>query len=108
MIMWSGIEACASTVCANLPCLAPLVKGNRSLKSWIDEIQSTLTGLGSPFSRRSSSEKTFLKTKTTERLGLSPGMSYSETTIRGGTTGSNRDMDLELGQIKVETTVGAG
>ncbi|OCL10347.1 hypothetical protein AOQ84DRAFT_374998 [Glonium stellatum] len=29
IIMWSGIEACASTICANLPCYGPLIFSSR-------------------------------------------------------------------------------
>lgn len=42
IVMWSGIEACASTICANLPCYGPLIGRARSVSSIIMALSSFL------------------------------------------------------------------
>ena len=106
MIMWSGIEACASTICANLPCYGPLLKRGPSLNYILGILQSAFT---SPRNVRPSlSRNTFLEIRSTERFAKEPEVPRNSTTVEGGIRGGRHGSDLELGQMRVDTTVGAG
>lgn len=43
MTMWSGIEACASVICANLPSYAPLLRSRTNKKSVLARIRTILS-----------------------------------------------------------------
>ncbi|CAF9941013.1 hypothetical protein IMSHALPRED_002251 [Imshaugia aleurites] len=106
MIMWSGIEACASNICANLPCYAPLLRRGPSLEHVFATLRSALKLPRSLLSRRSSPRTTFQETTSTERLANEPEVLRNFTTAEGGIHRPKHNNDLELGQIRVETTVG--
>lgn len=107
MIMWSGIEACASTICANLPCYAPLLKRGPSLSYIFTTLRSLFTSPRSLFSRRNSPKGTFEESTSTERFASEPEVPRNTTIVEGGIRRQKHESDLELGQIRVETTVGA-
>ena len=107
MIMWSGIEACASTICANLPCYAPLLKRGPSLSNIFTTLRSLLTSPRSLFSRHNSPDNTFQESPSTERFANEPEVPRNTTTVEGGIRRQKHESDVELGQIRVEITVGA-
>ena len=104
MVMWSGIEACASTVCANLPCYAPLLKRGPSLRYILGQIQSAITTRLSLIFHRGNS---FQESASTERFANEPHAPRSTTTVETGVRRAEGELDLELGEIRVETTMGA-
>jgi hypothetical protein len=57
IIMWSGIEASASTICANLPCYGPLIGRARSVSSFITNVGSFLSVGSTKHSRGASSKR---------------------------------------------------
>lgn len=112
--MWSGIEACASTICANLPSYGPLMTKSRDLEYMVSAIRSKL----SPHSRHShhhssrphhnKSSKGTQLSSSSERIvdpvGSVPGTS---TRIEGGVRdqyGGPPETELEMGRINVSTT----
>ena len=101
MIMWSGIEACASTICANLPCYAPLLKRGPSVRYLLASLRSVLKSPHSLFSRHSSSKNTFVEITSTERLANEPGDPLNRDTVEGNAQRpTTHGPDLELGQMK--------
>ena len=102
--MWSGIEACASTVCANLPCYEPLLKRGPSLRYLLVQIQSAFTTRLSLIFHRGNS---FQRSASTESFANDPHAPHSTTTVETGGRGGEGGLDLELGVIRVETTIGA-
>ena len=100
MIMWSGIEACASTICANLPCYGPLLKRSPSFRYLFASIRSAFTSPRGFFSRRTPSKNTYQETNSTEGFAKEPGVSYNSTIVEGNIHGSTHEPDIELGQMK--------
>lgn len=100
MIMWSGIEACASNICANLPCYAPLLKRGPSLKYIFTSLRSVLKSPHSLFSRHSSAKNTFVEITSTERLANEPRGNYNSTNLEGNIHRPTQAFDLELGQMR--------
>ncbi|CAD6578978.1 MAG: hypothetical protein ASARMPRED_008913 [Alectoria sarmentosa] len=100
MIMWSGIETCASTICANLPCYGPLLKRGPSLKYLFANIRSAFTSPRGLFSRRSSPKSTFQETTSTERLANEQETPRNRTTVEGGICYPRYEPDLELGKYE--------
>ena len=123
MILWSGIEACASILCANLPCYAPLYH-NSPLKSFINSIRSRSAARSSrskPLGDSGGNDSLPLKRIESvgrgeeyvggfgegegEVFGCGDGKSGVGTVIRGG--GGYYDGGVaERGRIKVDVTVG--
>ena len=99
MIMWSGIEACASTICANLPCYGPLLKRGPSLSYILGVIRSAFSLSRTLFSRGSSSKTTFVESGSTERFAKEPEVSHNSTTVERGIRGGRLGPDLELGEF---------
>ena len=96
MIMWSGIEACASNICANLPCYAPLLKRGSSVRYIVSSLRSVLKSPHSLFSRHTSPKNTFVEITSAERLANEPRGTHVEGNIHHPTQG----FDLELGQMR--------
>ena len=118
MIMWSGIEACASIVCANLPCYGTVVSDNPRIKSFVNSMRGSFSrssrgrevsdsGIGSGnnmrLQRLSSQEKPIVSAE--------PHLPGTQTSIRGGSAadvgyGYGRESELERGRIKIDYTIG--
>ena len=102
MIMWSGIEACASTICANLPCYAPLLKRGSSVRYVLGNLRSILKSPHSLFSRRSTSKSTSFEDIYTERLASEPELHRNRTSLeRNMVPPVTHESDFELAQMKV-------
>lgn len=112
IIMWSGIEACASTICANLPSYGPLITKSRDLEYMVSAIRSKLSPHSHHRSRSSggrphkSSRGTQLSSSS-EHIVDSVLAPATLTTIEGGVRDKHRlpDTELEMGRINVSTTV---
>ena len=117
--MWSGIEASASTICANLPSYGPLITKSRDLEYIVSAIRSKLSphshhGHHSRSSARGpphhkSSKGTQLSGSSEERI-VEPGLlvvpNGTETRIEGGVRdGKGEEVELEMGRINVSTTL---
>ncbi|KUJ11272.1 uncharacterized protein LY89DRAFT_786888 [Mollisia scopiformis] len=89
IIMWSGIEACASTICANLPCYGPLIGRARS-------ISAIITNIGSFFSLRTSKNAS-----TKRKPDLERGVSASSDNIIW--LEPSVENSIEGGAVKVES-----
>ena len=102
MIMWSGIEACASTICANLPCYAPLLKRGSNARGAVNTVQTVFaTAL-----RRDSPKKSFVEIESMEGERQAGTGNWTTVVGAGGATRKG-EADVEMGGIWVETTVGA-
>lgn len=108
IIMWSGIEACASTICANLPCYGPLLGRARSIESIIASLRSffsvgsTRPSTGAPSKKKSAHGPS---ASTENMVWLEAGV---ENYIEGGgprTASGELGPDVELGTIKVHNAV---
>ena len=108
IIMWSGIEASASTICANLPSYGPLITKSRDLEYIVSAIRSRL----SPHSHHQhhphgkSSRGTQLSSSSEHIVDLVQ-VPATLTTIEGGVRDGRRGRkeELEMGRINVSTTV---
>ena len=102
--MWSGIEACASTICANLPSYGPFLTKSRNLESIVSSFRSRLTPHGNSYSRSRRQQKHSRgpqPSSSSENIVKPP---FVETVIVGGGPYAP-DADLEMGRINVHTTV---
>ena len=100
IIMWSGIEACASTICANLPSYGPLITKSRDLEYIVSAIRSKLSPHSHPH-HRSHTQKTQLSSSS-EHIIVDSAL---RTTIEGGVRDGDGDGGVEMGRIEVSTTV---
>ena len=92
MIMWSGIEACASTICANLPCYGPLLRKIPSARFIAASIRAVFTSARGLFTSRSVKKSLYLETTSTENFASKGGVSSEKI---------GHEPDIELGQMKV-------
>lgn len=109
MIMWSSIEACASVICASLPCYAPLLKKGGSLGSFVIGMRSLFSLSRKDRSHSASSKPSMQKgasSSSSERIISEPTSIDSST--RDDIKGSGRGTDMEMGQIRLETAVEVG
>ena len=91
-MMWSGIEACASVICANLPSYAPLLRWRTN--------KSVLARIRTVFSTRL-------------RLESNPGVLPKESSLEEGTVGRRpavgnqargmMELSLELGETRTHS-----
>ena len=95
--MWSGIEACASTVCANMPCYAPLLTRGHVLEYLVNSIQSLLSRSVGRFSRRGSSRDELSETKPIKIFVNEVGGLSDKSRIREGIPRSGSEKDVERG-----------
>ena len=117
MIMWSGIEACASIVCANLPCYGTVIRDNPRIRSFVNSMRGSFSrssrgkgvsdsGIGSGnnmrLQRLSSQEKPIVSTE--------PHLPGTQTSISAGAAdfgyGYGRESELERGGIKIDYSIG--
>lgn len=104
MIMWSSIEACASVICASLPYFSPLLKKGGSLGPFFTSLRSMFSLPRKDLSRSLSSKRSMRReTSSSEETILGPGIFDSGT--REDIKGGRRGTDMEMGQIRLETTV---
>lgn len=106
IIMWSGIEACTSTICANLPCYGSILGKARRLEPIASSLRFKLSkGMNSTFRlrpKRWSSQQT-----------LSSSESFTawpkgvETVIEGPSAHDRPPSELEMGKIRVQTRLDA-
>ena len=101
IIMWSGIEACASTVCANLPCYGQLFSGAPKTASYIKSVGSSFGGSSKPYRKPSRQEGS----ASLEGI-VTPLPTGLQTRIEH-TNANNLDPDIELNQVQVRTTISA-
>lgn len=104
IIMWSGIEACASVICANLPCYVSIVGKASRFKAVVFSFCSKLSeSMNSKF-RLSSKAKEWPSQKITssaEKIVTWPvGV---ETVIARSSEGDRTTTELEKGKIRVQT-----
>ena len=101
IIMWSGIEACASTVCANLPCYGQLVGGGPKTASYIKSVGSSFGGSSKPYRKPSRPDGS------ASLEGIVPSVPSGLQTRIESTNANNLDPDIELNQVQVRTTISA-
>lgn len=106
IIMWSGIEACASTICVNLPCYGFIVGKVRSFRPTVSHILSKLSsGMSPTFRFRLKGWSSQQTTVSAENFITSPrGV---ETVIEGPSERYRATTELEMGEIRVQTRVDA-
>ncbi|KAL6722362.1 hypothetical protein ACLMJK_001469 [Lecanora helva] len=109
MIMWSGIEACASVICACLPCYAPLITANPTLKSLVARFKRR-PSWHTISTSHSGSKLPFRPFRAWWRVDsasepLNPLSSRVVTTIVGGNPVIAREPQLGLGQIGVKSSI---
>ena len=112
IIMWSGIEACASTICANLPSYGPLITKSRDLEYMVSAIRSRLSPRSHGHHTSSSvrphkSSKGTQLSSSSERIVEPVFVPGTSTRIEGGVRDKHRvpDTELEMGRINVSTIV---
>lgn len=110
MIMWSSIEACASVICANLPCyaplLAPLLKKAGSIGVLFTSLRSMFS-LSKKDSFRSVSSKKSTQKETSSSEKIIPNPTVIESGTKEDTKYSGRGTDMEMGRITHATKVDA-
>lgn len=99
--MWSGIEACASTVCANLPCYGALVGSSPKTVSYLRSVGSSFGGSSKPYRKPSGHDGS----ASLEGI-VTPIPSGLQTRIEGSNP-SHRDPDIEMNRVHVRTTISA-
>ena len=101
IIMWSGIEACASTVCANLPCYGQLAGSGPKTASYIKSVGSSFGGSSKPYRKPSRQDGS----ASLEGI-VTPLPTGLQTRIEH-TNANSLDPDIELNQVQVRTTISA-
>lgn len=106
IILWSGIEACASTICANLPIYSPLITKSRTMESIVTSFRSKFFPGSNNSSYRAGkhSKGVQLSSSSENIVKQGPGV---ETIIEGGRHQSIPENELEMGTINVRTTFDA-
>ena len=106
IIMWSSIEASASTICANLPCFSSVTTKARGLESFVAKVRLKsshhLDRLGL---RKKQPQKT---TTSTENMSDESELPPMQCVIEGAAQRSTTESNLEMGMIKVKVTVEHG
>ncbi|KAG6988933.1 hypothetical protein G7Y79_00067g095480 [Physcia stellaris] len=105
IIMWSGIEACASTICANLPSYGPLITKSRDLEYIVSAIRSKLSPHSHPHHNTHKGSRGTQLSSSSEHIIVDSAL---RTTIEGGVRdGDGREggVEMEMGRIEVSTTV---
>lgn len=114
--MWSGIEACASTICACLPCYAPLMGTVPGIDSLFASFRSVFfskrynSGSSTSRSRPSAAaRRSGNSTSSTENIVSNPGGHPSvKTSIRRADTDDRlRREEFKMGEIMVRKSVDA-
>ncbi|MCJ1432687.1 hypothetical protein MMC27_002044 [Xylographa pallens] len=107
IIMWSGIEACASTICACLPCCTPLLGNARGLEALFASVKSKFSAYSTPSSRsRQSAQQLKRMGSSTEDI-ISGRTGRVRTSIEGGTERDISERHFNMGEVVVHTTVHA-
>ena len=121
MIMWSGIEACASIVCANLPCYGTVVRDNPRIKSFVNSMRGSFSrssrgrgvsdsGIGSGIGSGNNMRLQRLSSQEKPIVSAEPHLPGTQTSISGGAAdigyGYGRESELERGGIKIDYTIG--
>ena len=99
--MWSGIEACASTLCANLPCYGALVGSTPKAASYIKSVGSNFGGSSKLYKKPSGQEGS----ASLEGI-VTPIPSGPQTKIESE-IGDKQEMDIEMNRVHVRTTISA-
>ena len=120
-IMWSGIEACTSVVCGNLPCYAPLLRNSEGQSKFSGVINSLRSTFSSPSRSRHQGSYAKSAQKTTSSESMIDDSRRNEnftsydgrmrTNVNGGLFGGETQpsaQDLELRGIKVTTSMHVG
>lgn len=108
--MWTGIEACASTLCASLPCYYPLMSqialGFETLMASLFSVFSNSTaGYSRSRSRSGKSAKNQHPwQEASSEENINSRSEYVKTVIEAGVRRDSAS-ELEMGKIKVETTM---
>ena len=120
MIMWSGIEACASIVCASLPCYGTVVRDNTRIKSFVNSMRASLSrssrgrgvsdsGIGSGIGSGNNMRLQRLSSQEKPIVSTEPHLPGTQTNIRGGVAadiGYGRESELERGGMKIDYSIG--
>ncbi|KAF2235433.1 hypothetical protein EV356DRAFT_118098 [Viridothelium virens] len=128
-IMWSGIEASSSIICANLPTYWPLIRKSRSLTYLKSSFKSMFSSRGSPrhsdktgskasgpysgpyqkqsAGKEGSSTEHIVRTEIQSR-NQDPIKGHGATWMRLGDEGSRERRDIEMGVIRVDTRMSTG
>lgn len=102
IIMWSGIEACASTICANLPCYGAIVGKARRFKPILSSFYSKFSkGMNSTFRIRHKEWSSQKIMASADNVVTWP--SGVDTVIAGPSEGDRSTTELEMGKIRVQT-----
>jgi len=106
-IIWSAIEACASVICANLPCYTAFLSSSSSSHSLLTRTHphpQQLTLISSLRSFRYPSRETKHKT-TSSTENIITGRGAVETNIEAAGSGYLQDRDIQMGKVVVHTRV---
>ena len=107
IILWSGIEACASTICANLPIYSPFITKSRNLESIVASLRSRFfLGSNNNSYRSRKARGVQLFSSSEDIVKQTPGARV-ETIIEGGRHHLHEENELEMGTINVRTTLDA-
>lgn len=104
MIMWSSIEACASVICASLPCYAPLLNKAGSIGTLFTSLRSVFSLPKKSFSSSVSSKRSTQK-ETSSVEKMIPDPTVVESGTQEETKGAGRGTDVEMGRIRRATMV---
>ncbi|KAK3176372.1 hypothetical protein OEA41_007695 [Lepraria neglecta] len=104
IILWSGIEACASTICANLPLYSPFITRSRNLETIVSSFRSKFFFGTSNSSYRSHKNSRNAQMSSSSENIVKPAAAV-ETHIEGGMHRHMPESELEMGTINVRTTV---
>lgn len=108
IIMWSGIEACASTLCANLPCYGSLLGRARSITSIVPVFSSFLSIRTTRNSGGASSRGKSAHSPSASRENILWLETRVENVIEGGALGAasrGEGRNVELGSIRVDNSI---
>ena len=104
--MWSGIEACASVICANLPCYGPLLSKTKGLKLSLGSLQSRISLRGRVRNHSLSASKRPKRSKSSSRENIIAAQYGVENNIEGIGPRQVSESELETGRIKVQIMIG--
>ncbi|KAH8689928.1 hypothetical protein BGW36DRAFT_432893 [Talaromyces proteolyticus] len=111
IIMWSGIEVCASVLCANLPCYGPLISRARNASPISQTITSFFSirpsrRLRSDRLRSDSLKRTSVQSPSASRENILGLKSATENIIESRNLGDTPSdgLNMELGGIRVDNS----
>jgi hypothetical protein len=107
IIMWSGIEVCASTLCASLPCFGPLINHFHHITPFTATTTSFMS-IGTNAPTRTTSKGASMHSPYASRENILGFETRTDNVINGASsrdTSKGSEINIELGSIKVDNSV---